>query len=255
MSKVSCVGTVFALLAFLALCYLWAGQPVTIPAGLSEGLPMTTLAFEVLFVISALMPVLFCCGSKKSSNALIMVAILLSIVAIFLAIEVLVYAGITVKLAVPYLWNGIPGVMEKKFADQCQTIPHKEMFGKVITEGCPHQCLVGIGQMAGLCVGAATQIAFGGVPLVTPPTPKYNGMTAPPGECETDADFDELAALVKNKDAIFSLLMICMISAIVLYVLSLICGLVTLCELKLSNAREGSKVEPLLSGEQEEETA
>jgi hypothetical protein len=251
LSKVAILGVVFSLLALVSLAYLPFGIPVPVPAQISDALPMTTLAFYVLLVISAVMPVLLLCGGMKSKSTFILMFIALSVIAIFLAIEVLVYSGIVVHMAVPYLWNGIPGVMEKGFKEQCSVIPHKELMGKVVFEGCPHQCLYSIGQMAGLCVDAALQIAMGGIPVVTIPTPTTHGLTAPPGDCVSNAEFDQVESMVKNEGPIFSLLFICMISAIVLNIFALTCGLVTFCMVKTSNAREATKVEPLLSAEEQ----
>mmetsp|Transcript_17851 Transcript_17851/g.39141 ORF Transcript_17851/g.39141 Transcript_17851/m.39141 type:complete len:263 (-) Transcript_17851:52-840(-) len=239
------VGAFIAALCFVLAC------PVEIPGALLDGLPMTAICYDILVGLLLVTTVALVAGQvakdkdPQMAKKGYILASACGIVSILLALQVLVYSYIFCHVAVPYIWNGIPGVMEKGFRDQCHDIPHKEYFGKVLTEGCPHQCAYGIGEMAGFGSDAAVQASLaGGIPTLTIPQPKYNGMSEPPGVCVSDEEYDQMQEVADHEGELTAHVLTTLISTLILSLFGAVLSIVGLV-VEAVEGRESAKVDPL----------
>mmetsp|Transcript_75163 Transcript_75163/g.212600 ORF Transcript_75163/g.212600 Transcript_75163/m.212600 type:complete len:240 (-) Transcript_75163:139-858(-) len=232
-TKPTLVTTAVSTLAFVILLVL----PVSfksivgdVPSSILLALPATKWCFDALVVCTALIPVFALVGGVKRSDALIGVALVLTIAGTVLAVEVLFYAVLMIKFALPYIWKVFPG--------QCHEIPHVEKFGYVVSQGCPHQCLASLHAFTDVGLEAAMSLAMGSTPTVSLPSADY--------KCIDSETWNGLESMVANSSSLLLLTVGSLAGSILFLLTSLVCGVVELYCTATSAREKDSKVKPLL---------
>eukprot|EP00401_Gymnodinium_catenatum_P031987 CAMPEP_0117554174 /NCGR_PEP_ID=MMETSP0784-20121206/50618_1 /TAXON_ID=39447 /ORGANISM="" /LENGTH=242 /DNA_ID=CAMNT_0005351331 /DNA_START=91 /DNA_END=819 /DNA_ORIENTATION=+ len=233
---VSCPTIVATSVSALALVLLFV-LPVSfnsivgeVPREVTDSLPFTSLCGFCLLLFSAVAPALYFLAGSKGSKGLCLGAIGCTAFAMVLAVEVLVCAVIFIHIALPLLWKAYP--------KQCHSVPHAEAFGHVITQGCTHECAASISEMVGISLKAALQVVGGGMPSLTVP-----GLKA---QCVPEVEWDGLQSMVSHNGKLLMVTLLSLVSTFCLQVVALCCGFVELATLKSAEARDRTKVQPLL---------
>eukprot|EP00401_Gymnodinium_catenatum_P031947 CAMPEP_0117501898 /NCGR_PEP_ID=MMETSP0784-20121206/23538_1 /TAXON_ID=39447 /ORGANISM="" /LENGTH=242 /DNA_ID=CAMNT_0005297171 /DNA_START=52 /DNA_END=781 /DNA_ORIENTATION=+ len=233
---VSCPTVVATSVSALALVLLLV-LPVSfnsivgeVPREVTDSLPFTSLCGFCLLLLSVAAPVLYLLAGSKGSRGLCLGAIGCTAFAMVLAVEVMLVAVIFINIALPLLWKAYP--------KQCHAVPHTEVFGKVVTQGCAHECAASISEMVGISVSAAFKVLAGGMPSLTVP-----GLKA---QCVPEVEWDGLQSMVSHNGKLLMVTLVSLISTFALQVVALFCGLVELATLKSAEARDRTKVQPLL---------